>query len=71
MFDGMIKGAIIGAIVGAVVGVVMVLLRPARRCPRCANVLGKFSRVPRKRDGSWNCPNCGCHVDRQGNETTS
>jgi hypothetical protein len=41
------------------------------QCPRCATRLPMFRKPGSPEEimwGGWTCPNCGCKVDKYGNE---
>jgi len=62
-------------ICAAVVAAVMAMtgrLHPIS-CPRCATPMPIFRRpasVKQALRGGWNCPNCGCEIDRSGHAMT-
>lgn len=55
---------------GAAVAVVLLALRmPRRQCPDCSALLPRLRKPSSACEamlGGTTCPQCGCHVDREG-----
>ena len=68
----LIGGAIAGGIAAFIVVTRMNKQVRQHACPHCCQALG--DRKPGKRTleqvlmGGWTCPDCGCDVDRHGNQ---
>jgi membrane associated rhomboid family serine protease len=64
-----IAAGAIGGAIGGVVGAMIIAGSRRKICPRCTAELPPYRRPASFKQalwGGWTCPNCGCHVDRQG-----
>jgi hypothetical protein len=53
----------------AIALLVLVLRMPRRQCPDCSALLPRLRKPSSAREamlGGTTCPQCGCHVDREG-----